>query len=126
MEETRELIAAFREINGTSDRSVARFTPALIGMFGSARMFDIFLASLDDAITSGQTTAALKERVTNLRRTFIPQVAALNGITDLAAVGVSARELRAIRSDSPESRRHGAQMILASLMAILDKIQRIG
>ena len=126
MEETRQLIAALREINGTSDRNVARFTPALIGMFGSTRMFDIFLADLDEAFTTGHVTEALKERVTNLRRTFIPQVAALNGITELTAMNASAQDLRAIRSDSPEHRREGAKSILAALMAILEKIQRIG
>lgn len=126
MEEARELISVFREINGTRDRNVAQFTPALIGLFGSARLFDVFLASLDKAFSTRNIPAPLKERVTNLARTFIPQVAGLNGIAGLSAERISAEQLRTIRTDSPGNRKEGMRVILSALLKILDEAKRLG
>ncbi len=123
MEEARVLIAALREINGTTDRSVAHFTPALIGMFGSARMFDLFLTNLDEALTSGSISQPLRERAMNLSRTFIPQVAGLNGCKDISARRVSVEELRAVSS---RNRTEGVLAILAALMTILEQVRNIG
>ncbi len=119
MNEVRELIAAFHELNATNDRNVARFTPSLVGMFGTTSMLELFLTALDGALASGTVSEPLRRRSQNLVHTFIPQVAGYNGIKDLSAQKVTAVELRAIRTDSPESRAQGVRLILAALQQIL-------
>jgi hypothetical protein len=123
--EARELIAAFHELNATSDRNVARFTPSLVGMFGTTSMLELFLSALDGALASGTVSESLRRRSQNLVHTFIPQVAGYNGITDLSTQKFSADQLRAIRTDAPESRAQGVRLILAALMQILDAVIRL-
>ncbi len=126
MNEARELIAVFHELNATTDRSVARFTPSLVGMFGTTSMFDLFLTALDAALTSGTVSESLRRRSVNLVQTFIPQVAGYNGIKDLAAQQVTASQLRAIRADAPEGKTQGVRLILAALLLILESVIKLG
>ncbi len=126
MNEVRELIAAFHELNTTNDRNVARFTPSLVGMFGTTNMFDLFLSALDGAITSGTVSESLRRRSVNLVQTFIPQVAGYNGIKDLETQHVTAPQLRSISTDAPEGRAQGVRMILAALLQILDAAIKLG
>ncbi len=126
MNEVRELIAAFHELNATPDRNVARFTPSLVGMFGTTGMLELFLSSLDQALTSGTASESLRRRSQNLVHTFIPQVAGYNGIKDLSAEQVTAAQLRAISTDAPEGRAQGVRLILAALLQILDAVIRLG
>lgn len=119
MSNVRELIAAFQEIN-TNSRNVAHFTPGLVGMFGSIALMNDFLADLDEAISSGSIPEPLKARARNLTRTYIPQIAGLNCITDFSGQVVSADMLRSIDSHSPESRGEGVTIILAALVQILN------
>ena len=125
MTQARELLAVFREMNSTSDRCFARFTPSLVGMFGSQKMLDLFLADLETALESKTVTQSLKQRATNLAHTFIPQVAGYNGISDPAAYPVTVDELRLIRPDSPEDKIKGVRAILSAFMRILDEVVRV-
>jgi hypothetical protein len=119
MNGTHALISAFHEINRSDNKSVAYFTPSLIGMFGSASIFDSFLAEIDTAMASGKMPASIKKRAANLTGTFIPQVAEYNGIKNPAERTVTADELRNISKESLESRRNGVEVILSALIAIL-------
>ncbi len=125
MNEARELIAAFHELNATPDRSIGRFTPSLVGMFGTTGMLELFLSSLDGALASGTVSESLRRRSQNLVHTFIPQVAGYNGIADLSAQQVTAAQLRAINADAPEGRAQGVRLILAALQQILDTVIRL-
>ncbi|WP_243371301.1 hypothetical protein [Geotalea sp. SG265] len=120
MTDPRELIAVLLELNATEERSVASFTPGLVGMFGSLALMNRFLADIDVALVKGSISAPLKARSKNLTRTFIPQMAGINSITDLSKVEVSAEKLRTVCSDSHESRGEGVKAILAALISILD------
>ena len=115
----RSLIAAFNELNRSENRTVAVFTPSLIGMFGSIGIFDSFLAEIDAAIGAGQISASLKKRAANLIGTFIPQVADYNSIGELSSCTVSADILRNISADSLANRRKGIEIILSALLLIL-------
>jgi hypothetical protein len=126
MEEARALISVLRELNETSDRKVAQFTPSLIGLFGSTSMFEDFLSDLDEAFKSGQISKPIKVRAANLAQTFIPQVAKLNGIADLAGQTVSVEQLRTIRIDSADQIKQGVRAILAALIKIMDEVCKIG
>jgi hypothetical protein len=126
MNEVRELIAAFHELNATSDRNVARFTPSLVGMFGTTSMLELFLTALDGALASGNVSESLRRRSQNLVHTFIPQVAGYNGITDLSTQEVTADQLRAIRTDAPANRAQGVRLILAALQQILAAVINLG
>lgn len=119
MNGARSLISAFHEINRSENQSVAYFTPSLIGMFGSAGIFDSFLSEIDTAIESGNMPASIKKRAANLTGTFIPQVAEYNGIKNPALRIVTAEELRGISKSSLETRRNGVEVILSALIAIL-------
>lgn len=125
MEETRQLLAALREINGAERNLVSRLTPSLIGMFGSQTMFDLFLGDLDEALKNGSIPEAIKRRAGNLASTFIPQVADLNGIKDAAATPVTSSELRSMQVISPRERRQGVILILAALMKVLDDVLKL-
>lgn len=119
MNGAHSLISAFHEINRSENKSVAYFTPSLIGMFGSASIFDSFLAEIDTAMASGKMPASIKKRAANLTGTFIPQVAEYNSIKNPAERIVTADELRNISKESLESRRNGVEVILSALIAIL-------
>lgn len=125
MNGARSLIAAFHEINRSENRAVAYFTPSLIGMFGSASIFDSFLAEIDTALAAGHMPTSIKKRASNLTGTFIPQVAEYNGIENPAERIVTADELRGISKDSLESRRNGVEIILSALIAILNEANRL-
>ena len=118
MSGARSLIATFKELNRSGNRTVAIFTPSLIGMFGSTGIFDSFLEEVDTAIVTGQIPASLKKRAANLIGTFIPQVADYNSIEDLSCA-VSADILQSISADSLEKRRKGVEVILSALVMIL-------
>lgn len=113
------LISAFHEINRSQSKSVAYFTPSLIGMFGSISIFDSFLSEIENAIASSQMPASIKKRAANLTGTFIPQVAEYNGIKNPSLRIVTADELRGISAGSLEERRNGVEVILSALIAIL-------
>lgn len=115
----RSLIAAFNELNRSDNKTVAHFTPSLIGMFGSIGIFDSFLAEIDSALSAGRVSASLKKRAANLIGTFIPQVADYNSIKDPSSLTVSAGELRNVAADSLANRRQGIEIILAALITIL-------
>ena len=115
----RSLIAAFKELNKSDNKTVAHFTPSLVGMFGSIGIFDTFLQEIDVAITAGKASASLKKRATNLIGTFIPQVADYNNIKNPSAFAATAAELQNISADSLENRRKGVELILSSLVVIL-------
>lgn len=119
MNGARSLISAFHEINRSENNSVSYFTPSLIGMFGSATIFDSFLSEVDSAIASGKMPPSIKKRAANLTGTFIPQVAEYNGIMNPSQRIVTADELRSISKGSLESRRNGVEVILSALIAIL-------
>jgi hypothetical protein len=126
MEQARCLISAFHELNRTGTRTVAHFTPSLIGMFGSLSIFDAFLSEVDTALVDRQIPPSLQKRAINLTGTFIPQVAEYNSIDDFATVGVTCEELAGITADGLENRRRGATLILAALMCILAEVSRTG
>lgn len=115
----RSLIAAFKELNKSEKKTVAHFTPSLIGMFGSIGIFDTFLQEVDTAIAAGNASASLKKRAANLIGTFIPQVADYNSIKNPASFVATAAELQNISADSLENRRKGVEIILSSLVTIL-------
>ena len=119
MNGAHSLISAFHEINRSENKAVAYFTPSLIGMFGSASIFDSFLAEIDKAMASGTMPASIKKRAANLTGTFIPQVAEYNGIKNPAERIVTADELRNISKESLKNRRNGVEVILSALIAIL-------
>lgn len=122
MNGARSLIAAFHEINQSENKLVAYFTPSLIGMFGSAAIFDSFLSEIDAAMASGTMPARIKKRAANLTGTFIPQVAGYNGIDHPAERKVTADELRSISKETLESRRNGVAIILSALLTILTEV----
>ena len=126
MNEARALISAFHSLNETSDRQVAQFTPSLIGLFGSTRMFEAFLSSIDDALVSRKISESVKARAEKLTNNFIPQVAKLNGITELSSQADLVEQLGKIRTDSAENLQEGVRAILTSLIKILDAVCRIG
>jgi len=119
MGQARSLISAFHEINRSENKSIAYFTPSLIGMFGSSNIFDSFLTEIDTAMASGNMPASIKKRAANLIGTFIPQVAEYNGIMNPAERIATADELRGISKESLESRRNGVKIILSALITIL-------
>lgn len=125
MNGAHSLISAFHEINRSENKSVAYFTPSLIGMFGSAGIFDSFLTEIDNAMASGKMPASIKKRAANLTGTFIPQVAEYNGIKDPAQRIVTADELRGISPETLETRRNGVEIILSALIAILKEASNI-
>lgn len=119
MAEAASLISAFKELNSTTDSTVANFTPSLIGMFGSVGLFDAFLTEIGNAVELGKIPPSLKKRAANLAGTFIPQVAEYNGIKDPAAYPVTADALRRISTASLATRKEGVALILSALMSIL-------
>lgn len=119
MNRALSLIAAFHEINTTEQKSIAYFTPSLIGMFGSVSIFDSFLSEIETAINSGDMPESIKKRAANLIGTFIPQVAEYNGIKNPSERIVSADELRNISPETLESRRNGVEIILSALISLL-------
>ena len=125
MNGARSLISAFHEINRSEDKSIAYFTPSLIGMFGSSSIFDSFLTEIDTAMASGKMPASIKKRAANLIGTFIPQVAEYNGIMNPAERIVTADELRGISKDTLASRRNGVEVILSALIAILKEASEL-
>lgn len=125
MNETRQLLNALREINSAETRIVARLTPSLIGMFGSMTIFDLFLADLDDALSSRSVPPNLRRRAANLTGTFIPQVADFNGVTDLSAHPATADDVRSLRIGSPDERKRGVAVILSALTTVLNEIQAL-
>lgn len=125
MNAAHSLIAAFHELNNTENKAIADFTPSLIGMFGSAAIFDSFLSEIDKAMTAGAMPSSLKKRAANLIGTFIPQVAEYNSIKNPAERGVSAKELINISKESLASRRDGVAVILAGLLTILKEASEI-
>ncbi len=124
MNEARALISAFHELNATNDRKVSHFTSSLIGLFGSTRMFDDFLTDLDTVLSNGDLAPPVKERAANLARTYIPQVAQLNGIEDINGHEITADQLRGITTDTPMARKQGVRVILAALIRILDAVDK--
>jgi hypothetical protein len=122
MNEARELIAAFLELNRSDDRKIGYFTSSLVGMFGTGTMFDEFLVSLDRVLTSGTIAESLRTRATNLIYTFIPQVAGFNRIEDLSFQDVSADQLRAVSTATPLARSEGVRIILMAFMKVLDTV----
>lgn len=126
MEDARELISVFHELNATNDRKIAQFTSALIGLFGSTRMFEDFLSDLDTSLTNGSISAPVRERAANLAQTYIPQVAQLNGIEDINGQNISADQLRAIQTTPPHERKQGVRIILAALIKILEAVKKMG
>lgn len=119
MAKTASLIAAFKELNNNGDRTVANFTPALIGMFGSLNLFNQLLDEIDAALASGTISPSLKKRLANLSSTFIPQVAEYNGIKDPTAYPVTVEGLLGVSTGSLAERKEGVAIILSALMAIL-------
>ena len=119
MSQARSLISAFHEINRSENKSIAYFTPSLIGMFGSSNIFDSFLTEIDTAMASGNMPASIKKRAANLIGTFIPQVAEYNGIMNPAEQIATADDLRGISTESLETRRNGVKIILSALITIL-------
>ena len=119
------LIAALKELNGSTESTVANFTPSLIGMFGSTVLFDAFLSEIDAALTSGNISPTLKKRAANLIGTFIPQVADYNGIEDPAAYPVTVESLRKLSENSFMNRKEGVVIILSALMTILKEASEL-
>lgn len=117
----RDLIRVLRELNGTDDRHIARFTPSLVGLFGSRRMLDHFLNEVDDAINNGKFPDPLKTRIRNLRTTFIPQIADLNGLSKEQLPSVTPENLSAISAESVLKRLDGVKRIIAAFLAILSE-----
>lgn len=126
MADSAALISAFRELNRNNSASVADFTPSLIGMFGSAGIFDAFLSEVGAALASGKISPSLKKRAANLSGTFIRQVAEYNGIKDPAAYPVTVEALRGLSTASLASRKEGVAIILSALMAILKDASELG
>lgn len=118
MTDHRALIKVLMELNSTHDRSVACFSPGLVGMFGSTALMNDFLSNIDQAFVNQSISEPLRSRARNLTRTFIPQIASLNSLSDLSAVAVSVDSLRAIRAEQG-TRNDGVKMILAALTLIL-------
>lgn len=125
MDGARSLIAAFKELNKTENKTVAHFTPSLVGMFGSIGIFDTFLQEIDTAIAAGNVPTSLKKRAGNLIGTFIPQVADYNDIKDPSLCAATAADLQNVLADSLENRRRGVEIILASLVAILKEVDSL-
>jgi len=115
------LISAFRELNRSKDRTVAHFTPSLIGMFGSTVIFDSFLSEVETAVSTRKVPESIKKRASNLISTFIPQVAEYNGIKNPSELSVTAENLRSISADTLANRRNGVAIILSALVSILDE-----
>jgi len=125
MNGARSLIAAFYDINRSENKTIAHFTPSLIGMFGSIGIFDSFLSEIDAAMAAGKMPASIKKRAANLTGTFIPQVAEFNGIENPSQRSVTADDLRCISSDSLEERRKGVESILSALITILKEASKM-
>jgi len=121
----RSLIAAFNELNRSGNKTVAHFTPSLIGMFGSTVIFESFLAEVDTAIAAGKASASLKKRAANLIGTFIPQVADYNDIENPSSITATADFLKNVTADSLENRRKGIGIILSALIMILKEVDAI-
>jgi len=119
------LISAFHELNRSKDRTVAHFTPSLIGMFGSTVIFDSFLSEVDSAVAAGKVPDSLRKRASNLISTFIPQVAEYNGIKNPSELPVTTEDLRLISADTLANRRKGVTVILSALISILDEAARL-
>jgi len=121
----RSLIAEFNELNRSDNKTIAHFTPSLIGMFGSISIFDSFLAEVDAAIAAGHASPSLKKRAANLIGTFIPQVADYNDIKNPSAIATTAADLKNVAADTLDNRRKGIGTILSALMAILKEVEEI-
>jgi len=121
----RSLIAAFNELNRSENKTVAHFTPSLIGMFGSTGIFDSFLTEVDAAIAAGKASPSLKKRAANLIGTFIPQVADYNDIENPSSITATADVLQNVSADSLENRRKGIGIILSALITILKEVDEI-
>ena len=119
------LISAFHELNRSKDRTVAHFTPSLIGMFGSTVIFDLFLSEVDSAVATGKVPDSIRKRASNLISTFIPQVAEYNGIKNPSELPVTAEDLRLISAETLANRRKGVATILSALISILDEAARL-
>jgi hypothetical protein len=115
------LISAFHELNRSEDRTVAHFTPSLIGMFGSTVIFDSFLSEVESAVTARKVPENIRKRASNLISTFIPQVAEYNGIKNPSELPATSEELKTIHADTLENRRKGVAMILSALVRILEE-----
>jgi hypothetical protein len=115
------LISGFHELNRSEDRTVAHFTPSLIGMFGSTVIFESFLSEVESAVADRKIPDNIRKRASNLISTFIPQVAEYNGIKNPAELPVTANELRLISADTLANRRKGVAIILSALMSILEE-----
>ena len=122
MNDARELIATFLELNRSEDRKIGYFTSALVGMFGTDTMFDEFLENLDRVLVTESIPEPLRTRATNLVHTFIPQVAGFNKIEDLAYQDVTVDQLRAISTATPQKRSEGVRTILIAFMKVLDTV----
>lgn len=119
MSTPRDLIAVLLKHNSSSDKNIALFTPSLIGMFGSAPIFDVFLKEVDSSLATGNIPEPLITRAANLIGTFIPQVAEYNGIKSLDDNQVTAELLEGISPATLAERKQGTVLILSSLIAIL-------
>ena len=121
MNKACSLISAFHELNRSKDRTVAHFSPALIGMFGSTGIFNSFLSEVASAVATRNVPISIRKRASNLISTFIPQVAEYNGIKNPSELPVTAEELKSISAESLASRRKGVAIILSALIIILDE-----
>jgi len=119
------LISAFHELNRSKDRTVAHFTPSLIGMFGSTVIFDSFLSEVNSAVAARNVPDSIRKRASNLISTFIPQVAEYNGIKNPSELEVTTEDLRLISADTLANRRKGVAIILSALISILDEAARL-
>lgn len=125
MARAHSLIAAFNELKKSENKTVAHFSPSLIGLFGSVGIFDAFLTEVDAAIAAGQVSASLRKRAANLIGSFIPQVAEYNSIKNPSSLAVSADDLKNVTADSLECRRKGVEIILSALIMILKEADAI-
>lgn len=120
MGSAHDLIRTIITLNGTTDRHVARFTPSLVGMFGSRRMLDLFLTEVDSAMQTGTFEEPLKTRIRNLLTTFIPQIADLNGIKG-ECPDVTPERLAGISTETIQKRLEGVRLIIGAFLRILSE-----
>jgi len=125
MGSAHDLIKVLHELNRTDSRHIARFTPSLVGMFGSRRMLDLFLSEIDDAMRERRFSEPLKNRTRNLLTTFIPQIADLNGIKRDTLPPVTPDMLAAISADTVQKRLEGVRLIIAAFLQILSDADTI-